>query len=232
MTILTPRLLTIAQMIEPGTVADIGADHALLGIYLVQKQIAARAIVTDINCGPLTRAAAAVKSSAVSDHIEVRQGDGLRPIAGHEVDTIVIAGMGGTVISEIIAADWEKSESFSRFVLQPMTKPEVLRDVLARRGWKILQEQAVLDRDQWYVIILCCPGQEPYTLSDLELEVGPHLLRADTAMKRDYLAHWRNRYAKVHASLMNSTRRENIQHIRACETKIACLEELLNGAQS
>lgn len=232
MTVLAPRLLTIAQMIDHGTVADIGTDHALLGIYLVQKQIAARAIVTDINSGPLGRAMEAVRNSGLSQHIEVRQGDGLKPIASSEVDTIVIAGMGGTVISEIIAFDWGKSESYRSFVLQPMTKPELLRAVLAARGWSILGEQVILDREQWYVIMRCCPSRKPYILSDLELEVGPHILLADTPVKRDYLRHWRNRYQKVHKSLLKSSRLENAYYVQAVETKIACLEELLNGTKS
>lgn len=232
MTVLTPRLLTIAQMIEPGKVADIGADHALLSIYLVQEEIAVRAIVTDINSGPLSRAMEAVEKSGLAQYIEVRQGDGLQPIAKSEADTIVIAGMGGTVISEIISFDWDKSESFRHFVLQPMTKPELLRAALASRGWSILTEQVLIDRDQWYVIMLCSPGRKPYILSDLELEVGPHILRADTPAKRDYLMYWRNRYQKVHKSLLRSNRLENAQNIRAVENKIACLEELLNGTKS
>jgi tRNA (adenine22-N1)-methyltransferase len=224
---LTSRLLTVAHMIEPGIVADIGSDHALLGIYLVEKQIAAKAILTDINSGPLRRAIEAVRQRGRSPNIEVRQGDGLQPIAHGEVNTVVIAGMGGTVISEIIAADWEKSESFARFVLQPMTKADVLRAALAHRGWPIIREEAVKDRGKWYVIMLCCPGRKPYTLSDLELEVGPQILQADTKAKRDYLAYWRNRYKKVCANLTQSSRLKDSSYLASCETKIKCLEELL-----
>ncbi|HEX3011299.1 MAG TPA: class I SAM-dependent methyltransferase [Syntrophomonadaceae bacterium] len=228
MPVLTPRLLTIANMIGHGTTADIGADHALLSIYLVKKNLVHSSIVTDINSGPLLRASQAVNKSGLSNYIQVRQGNGLRPIASGEADTIIIAGMGGTVISEIIADDWDKSESFKSFILQPMTKPEVLRAVLAARGWPILDERAVRDRGKWYVIMQYCPGGQPYALTNLALEVGPNILMADSQLKRDYISHWRNKYLKIYQNLVKSTRPKNEKSAREYEARIRCLEDLLN----
>jgi tRNA (adenine22-N1)-methyltransferase len=228
---LTPRLLTIAQMVKPGTVADIGADHALLAVHLVMQQVAPRAIVTDIHDGPLARAAQTVRAHGLSDYIQVRRGDGLKPLACHEVDTIIIAGMGGTVINDIITADWDKSESFSSYIFQPMTKPEILRAALADRGWPILAEEAVLDRGKWYVIMLSRPDRQPYILNDLQLEAGPQIMAADTQPKRDYLLHWRNKYVKVCESLFKSNQPENTRLSQIYKSRITCLEELLSETQ-
>lgn len=227
---LSARLLRIAGMVKPGIVADIGADHAHLSIYLVQNKIASKAIVTEISSGPLSRAEAAVRNSGLTPFIEVRSGDGIKPLAQSEVDTVVIAGMGGKVINDIITADWIKSESFAHYILQPMTKPELVRQALASRGWPILAEDVVLEKGKWYSLMLCCPGRQPYNLSDLEMELGPHLLAADTPGKRCFLRHCRNRYDIIHENLLNSSRPENLELAGSYLAKKTKLGEILNEA--
>lgn len=229
---LSPRLLTVAGMVKPGTVADIGADHARLSIYLLTHGIATSAIATEIAAGPLARSCTAVKNRGLGDCVEVRRGDGLEPLNEGEVDTVIIAGMGGTVITGILTSDWEKSEKFPRFILQPMTKPDVVRLALAQRGWLLLNEQVINENDRWYVVLSYRPGNTPYSLDVLEAEAGPFILKADTEIKRDYLAHCRNNYKKIYDNLLKSSRFQNKELVRICAQKIYRLEEILNNGQS
>ena len=100
---LSKRLQQIADFVPLGTkIADIGTDHALLPCYLVQEKISPWAIATDVNKGPLEVAKRQVKALLLADRVAVRLGDGLEPIEPLEVETVIISGMGGATIKNIL----------------------------------------------------------------------------------------------------------------------------------
>ncbi len=226
------RLLAISDMLIKGeSTADIGTDHALLPIYMVENSIVPRVIVTELTDGPYQRAANAVQNSLYRDKIEVRQGNGLQVLEAGEVVNIIIAGMGGETIVDILSCDWQKSESYARYVFQPMSRPQVLRRELSLRGWPILDERLVEERNRYFVIISSCPGNLRYILSPLELEVGPVILRTESEFKKDYLKGYLKKYVNIYHSLMKSTGTEN--HILEEYRKIIGeLEEILGAGKS
>lgn len=230
---LSARLLTIAGMlIKCDSVADIGADHALLCTYLIENDLAARAIATEIADGPYQRTRSAVTNSKNNEKIEVRQGDGLKTLEPGEVTNVVIAGMGGDNIVDILTADWAKSITFKRYVFQPMTRAEVLREFLAARGWPVLDEQAVKENGHYFVVIASSPGNTPYKLSLLEAEIGPQILTADTDIKRELIKNYRNKYIRISDNLVSSGKNENIYTAREYRKMIDRLEVLLGERQS
>ena len=129
---LSRRLSAAFELVREGEiVADIGTDHAVLPIHLVRCGLADSAIATDINKKPLMKAAENIDAVGLSDAIELRLGNGLACISPNEVDTIVIAGMGGELIADILAAaPWLRSGSY-KLILQPMSRSERLREYLA-----------------------------------------------------------------------------------------------------
>ncbi len=136
-------------------IADIGTDHAYLPAYLIENGISPYAIAADIGEGPLENARKVVSSSPVlREKIELRLSDGLKEIAPDEADDIIIAGMGGILISEILtAAPWVKDES-KRLILQPMSHAEDVRKYLCENGFEILKEKACTDGKHNYIIIV------------------------------------------------------------------------------
>ncbi len=156
---LSDRLRVIADEIEPGeTVADIGTDHGLLPIFLHQSGRSPRVVLCDINRGPLNKAEENIVrhlgagALAENDALEgltamsVRLGDGLSPLGCSEVDAVVIAGMGGVLMTEILGADIAKSRSFSKLVLQPRNGSDKLRWWLLHNGFVIVSERLVIER--------------------------------------------------------------------------------------
>ena len=84
---------------------DIGTDHGFLPIQLTAASIAARiAVAADIRPGPLERAARHIREAGLGDKIETRLTDGLRDLAVAMDDVVVIAGLGGNEIRDILAA--------------------------------------------------------------------------------------------------------------------------------
>lgn len=148
-----------------GRVADIGTDHAYLPIWLARNGLVEKAIAADINLGPLQKAAMNVKRHLVSDLVETRLSDGLDQVFPHEADDIIIAGMGGETIAGIIQkAPWLKQNK-KNLVLQPMTCAKELREFLAREGYALQDERAVLADGRVYSVMRAeyDPKQVPNT---------------------------------------------------------------------
>lgn len=144
------RLQRIAGMIRHGDrVADIGTDHAYLPVFLIKEGIAFKAFACDVSDGPLENAKNTIERSGV-EGITLRKGDGLLAVQPDEIDTAVIAGMGGDLMARIISdAQWIKNSRYE-LILQPMTAVEDLREYLCQNGFEILKEQAVSAHNRIY----------------------------------------------------------------------------------
>ncbi len=156
MTKLDKRLKLAADEVRKGKkVADIGTDHAYLPAYLIENNICPSAIAADIGKGPLENAMKVVSTSKnLSDRIQLRLSDGLKEIKPDEAEDIVIAGMGGILIAEILtAAPWVKDEN-KRLILQPMSHAEDVRRYLCENGFEIIKEKACSDSKHNYIIIV------------------------------------------------------------------------------
>ena len=173
MTVLTDRLQEIAENIEPGeTVADIGTDHGLLPVYLVKTGIAPYAIMTDISPGSLAKAQKHCKEEGVEEQAECRLGDGLEVIRPREADVIVIAGMGGLLMHEILTRDSEKTRSFKKFVLQPRSAVGQLRCRLTKEGYAIPQESLVREGKFLCEVLTVLPPDDRKEVTDSLYRTG------------------------------------------------------------
>ena len=161
---LSERLSAIATLIPKGDrVADIGTDHAYLPIHLRQEDISPFVLACDIRTSPLGSAMKNVQQSGV-DGIDFRLCDGLDGINCDEVDTVVLAGMGGQCIAGILErCPWVKN-SGKRFIMQPINSPEELRKHLLD-GYTFISERAVHDCDRVYTVIeaVALPSKKKYS---------------------------------------------------------------------
>jgi tRNA (adenine22-N1)-methyltransferase len=156
MTGLDKRLATVASFVRAGSrLADIGTDHAYLPTALVHAGHCPSAIASDIGEGPAAAARRTVSAAGLDDRIDVRVGDGLCTVAPDEADDIVIAGMGGENIADILAAAPWVRQKHIRLILQPMSRPEKLRQALLQDGFAIEEETVVADGKHLY-LIMCC----------------------------------------------------------------------------
>lgn len=179
-------------MVRPGAaLADVGTDHAYLPVWLAKSGRITRAVASDVRPGPLERARQNIEKYNVNDLVETRLCDGLDRIKSEETDDVVIAGMGGLMIAEIIGrTGWLKSTE-KHLILQPMTREENLRRSLSERGFSILREQAVLEENHVYTVMLCAWDSCGNTQTELFPYLG--LLNAESPENRAYLRRERKR---------------------------------------
>lgn len=173
---ISERLARIASHVPQGAkMADIGSDHAYLPLHLAQKGQIASAIAGELNEGPFRGAERNVRSRGYSDRITVRKGNGLAVIEPGEVDVITVAGMGGGTIREILSAGEEKLAGVQRLVLSPQGDSEGLRRWLGEHGWKILDEEMLVEDEKMYEIVVAERGE--MAVDDRNaMEFGPILL--------------------------------------------------------
>ncbi len=207
---ISKRLTTIAEHIESGSrVADIGSDHALLPVYLVQSGIAVKVVAGEVNAGPLRAAKRQVESAGLASCIDVRSGNGLQVIAPYEADTVTIAGMGGSLIRDILEAGREQLSGVKRLVLQPNVGEDSVRYWLADNGWFLSAERIVEEDGLTYEILIADRVDnaeeknrvlyEQRTIAGRSLStavlfrLGPYLIQESSDI---YLAKWRSELAK------------------------------------
>ncbi len=176
--VLSKRLSVAAAFVPAGAVtADVGADHAALSLFLLQKEIAKTVVVSDVNPLPLARAKAAFEGSEYASRAVFCLADGIRPLLKHSVECFVVAGMGGETISAML--ELEPSQLRGKtFVLQPMSKIEHLRRYLSQHGFLVCEEQVVLENKRPFVVMKCIYDGVVRQFSALEYLAGETNLKA------------------------------------------------------
>ncbi len=200
---LPDRLKLMADLVSRGeTVADIGTDHGYLPIYLTLEGISPKVILTDISPGSAAKAAEDCSKLDPEREYDIREGDGLTVLRRGEVDTVVMAGMGGILISHIMEADPVHTQSFRKFILQPRSHVGYLRHWLHTHGYRIDSERLVRE-GQFICEVLVCSyhGGDRRDISfenNEELFSYPDsIMEEDTELAMEYLEEERNKLTDI-----------------------------------
>ena len=153
-------------------VIDVGTDHAYLALWLVLNNMATHVVATDLREGPLLNAKQNIVKYDVGDCVETRLSDGLDAVFADEVDDVVLAGMGGELIIKIIErAPWLRTRE-KHLILQPMSAEIELREFLAKCGFALLGEQAVVCGGKIYTVMLASFCGDTLPVDELYPYVG------------------------------------------------------------
>jgi len=151
---LSKRLQAVADSVTKGNkVADVGCDHAYISIYLIQQHIAPQVIAMDVNKGPLERGRENIKHLGLSNQIDTRLSDGLQKLTPGEVDTILIAGMGGALTVRILEEGLEAVKQAKELILQPQSELFLVRKFIKKINFQIIAEQMLIDDGKYYTVM-------------------------------------------------------------------------------
>ena len=196
---LSPRLQAVADLVGSGSrLADIGTDHAYVPIWLAACGRIERAVAADVNRGPLLRALEHIRANGMEDKIEIRLSDGFQALEPGEVNSAVLAGMGGGLMIRILKEGARVAERLEECILQPQSEIEKVRAFLLEEGFLFLEEDMVQDDGKYYPMMKVRPPRSAdlknavkisgaASWNKVELRYGKLLLEKRNPVLKDFL---------------------------------------------
>lgn len=168
MTKISNRLKAIVKFVDKkDKIVDVGCDHGLLSIYLVENNLVSKAIASDINQNALNSAINNIKIRNLD--IETVLSDGIKDVKMTSINTLVISGMGTNTILHILEDD-ERIKKVNKLILQSNNDYELLRTEMNNKGFYLKEEEYTFDRGKWYVT--CCFVRDDKVNSDIVKKYG------------------------------------------------------------
>jgi len=223
---ISKRLLCCAEKVHTGArVADIGCDHGYLSIELLTSGKASFVHACDLRQQPLEKAKTNAERFGVSENIRFSQADGLAAVDPNQVDTIICAGMGGDLITQIIAqAPWLKNEKY-RLILQAQSSGQDLRRSLSEMGFGIEEETLVEDGCFLYQV-MCVRFGCAQTLTPGQQYISPQLLLSDSELILSYFERIENALKLTVEGLRKSDRpQEKLQYYETALSEVREMRE-------
>ncbi len=200
---LSKRLQQVADFVSYSSVADIGTDHGYVPLYLWEQGRVKKALACDINRGPLERARENIRRMGAEQVVETRLGSGLCPVKPKEVETAVIAGMGGMLTIHILENSKEVVQELQELVLSPQHDVDAVRRYLHTIGFTIADEVFLKEDGKYYHVLRCVHGIEAYE-TDIEYEYGRIVLEKRSPLFLEKLEQEERQMQKVLAILQNN----------------------------
>ncbi len=220
------RLMSAVGFVRQGAVfADIGTDHAYLPLFLLSEGRIERAVLADINEGPLESARRNAEATPYADMVELCLTDGAAALEGKGITDYAICGMGGELIAEIIERAPHLRDESLNLILQPMSRQSVLRKYLASRGFRITAECYSKDSGKLYVCMRVSFDGVCRDISDAEAEFGEKTIEiVNKDLQKEYIK--QKKRSLIRAADGKSRGGEDTS---AEEALIAVAEELICG---
>ena len=179
MAYLSIRLQTIHDMLPKGVIADLGSDHGKLMIALFKSGKLVKGYAIENKKGPYQRLVKSLEEAQLIDKIIPLFSDGIEDLPP-EVKHIVLAGMGGDLIIDILKKHPEKLKYISTIVVDAHGAVAKVREEISKMGFAIAEEKMVKEDDKFYEIIKFIKA-DIAVYSNEDLEFGP-LLRTEKSI--------------------------------------------------
>lgn len=196
------RLKKIAEKVKNSSViADIGTDHAYIPIFLYKNNKIKKAIACDISRGSLQKAKENVLKYRLGDNIDIRFGDGLSPIFLEDnIDTIIISGIGGILMIDILSGGKYIVNNIDTLILQPQKDIDKVRKYLHEQNFSIIDDDLFIDEDKFYTIIVAKKGKEKIKYTKEEYIFGRFQIENKSNILKKYIL---NQLYKIERVLIN-----------------------------
>ncbi|MFR7761317.1 MAG: tRNA (adenine(22)-N(1))-methyltransferase [Peptoniphilus grossensis] len=202
---LSNRLKKIAELVDFGaTVIDVGTDHGYVPNFLCEKKISRDIIATDISKNSLEKSIELTRERDNEKYIRNILANG---IVKENRDNIIIAGLGGIQIAEIILNSIEIARSAKKLILQPMQKTNILRRELNNMGFEIIDEEIIFEDDRYFEIILARYSGEIKKLEEVDFYFSKSLIEKKDIVYLDFLRERQRELEKILSNINNDSDR-------------------------
>ena len=202
---LSNRLKKIAELVDFGaTVIDVGTDHGYVPNFLCEKKISRDIIATDISKNSLEKSIELTRERDNEKYIRNILANG---IVRENRDNIIIAGLGGIQIAEIILNSIEIARSAKKLILQPMQKTNILRRELNNMGFEIIDEEIIFEDDRYFEIILARYSGQIKKLEEVDFYFSKSLIEKKDIVYLDFLRERQRELEKILSNINNDSDR-------------------------
>lgn len=218
----------VSNLEKVTTLADIGTDHGYVPLLALRNDLCEKAIACDINKEPLGKAKLNAILEGIDDKIDFRLGNGFEPLEVNEVEEVVIAGMGGNLIRDILEKDLDKVKSCNYLILVPAQNPEVLREYLYKNDYEIIKEDLCFDEGIYYELFKVRKAEGHATeLDSIYYEISPMLLRSKHPVMKEYIDFKIEDYNKILGFIIDNSD-SAIKRKEEVASKIEILSKMKN----
>ena len=229
---LSKRLRAVADLVTAGyQVADIGTDHAYIPIFLTETGKTDYAVAMDVNKGPLRKAQENIYAYKMEKQIETRLSNGFSALKVQEVQSAVIAGMGGNLVIRILVEGHDVVSCLKECILQRQSELDKVRAFLLQEGFFFIEEDMVEEDGKYYPMMKVRPPETkkeseimPEMWNDVQLQYGKLLLEKRHPVLKRYL----EREIRIRTDILKSIEKKDSQKIQVRRRQ---LEEELNIAE-
>ena len=215
---MSSRLKIIASFVSEGMcVADIGTDHGYIPIYLTSEGMTDKAYAMDVNRGPLERAGENIRKEGLDGRIECILSDGMEKLP-IDADSVVIAGMGGDLMEQILMGGGDRLFRLSELVLSPQSHWEKVRRFLHSHGFAIEKEALIKEDGKYYIVIKAVRGRESYRES-WQYSYGTYLTGLKNPLMKEYL----KKELKDKQKILDSFEGKDSEHLRRRAGELSCI---------
>ncbi len=185
---LSKRMRAIADVVNQAEiVADIGCDHGLIPVALMEEERAKKVYACDISNKSLQKTADLALKKGFAKSIITYVADGLEALYDHgAVDSIILAGMGGLLIRDILYKDIKIARNAGQLILAPQGNEYELRLFLYRNDFFVYDEKIVLDEGKFYQVIVAKAGNDVLR-EDVYLSYGYYPVIRREAIQKEFL---------------------------------------------
>lgn len=212
------RLDGLVNFVEEGKiVADIGSDHGITAIKIFEEKRPRKVIATDISENSLEKLREKLRNNPNLD-IETKVTDGIEDLKDYGLENIIISGMGGYLIADIIKEGLDVARGCERLILQANNSLEHLRRFLRSKDFSILDEVMVYEEGKYYTIILASPLGPKEDYSPLDYKYGKKLKEKKDPVFIDYLDFRLRELGLIYENIKNiDTRAANLRRKKLLE---------------
>lgn len=225
---LSQRLQAVAKLVpDQARLADIGSDHAYLPANLLLNHRIVYAVAGEVAKGPFENEQSEINKLGLGQQLQARLADGLDAVKDDDqIDTVTIAGMGGSLITQILERGQAHLSSVRRLILQPNVGENRVREWLCQHRWQIMHEELVAEDGHSYEIIMAEPSVCPVFYNQRELLFGPLLLEQAGSV---FHAKWAAEAQRLQKVINNIQQTDQVptQHLHELQKKQQLIQEVL-----
>lgn len=226
---ISPRLEALTSLVTYETFADIGTDHGYAPIYLCKKGKIKNALACDLRKGPLEKAKENISKYNLHEKIETRLGSGFSKVKPNEVESALIAGMGGMLIISIIENNIDTVNSLKELILSPHEDIDEVRRYIHKINFTINEEITIKDENRIYIAFRCIPVKEEEYKEDIFYEYGKILLEKQDELLKELILNRKNKNLKAIENIKKAYNENEVpKHVtKNLELSLVKIEEAL-----